>query len=491
MNKRKLWTLIAGAGLAAMALLLVFLLFGRSTVRATLNEDDAVLDLRSPDAPFTVSGTVTCKATGPIAGVEVSAWDQLRSSVVASDSTDSSGVYSVTLDEGTYYLELVPPATTELNARAFTTTGIVTDTTLDVNFCVCSSVWVSETVDNAANVGTDTSLALAPTYPYTPHISYHDITSDTLKYTYLSRTVWHSQTVDSGGRPTSLALVPTYPHTPCIGYHDYWGWALKYACRDDITWSIETVSGGMRVGHNSTSLALEPTLPHLPHISAFNPWGTIGTLYHSTYSGTWMHEPIEPALSEVGWWSSLGLERTYPYTPHVSYYDHSNGDLKHAWKNGTTWLTETVDSTGNVGWYTSLALDSRGSAHISYFDDTNDALKYAWESGTTWLSDTVDSTGQPDWGSGTTSLELDESDRPYISYYDATDGNLKLARFDGRVWIIQTADSGGNVGQYSSLALDTMGCSHISYYDVTHGDLKYAYIPPHYLYLPLAMRNYP
>ena len=91
MNKRTLWTLIAGPGLAAMALLLVFLLLGRSTASATPNGDDAIRDPRSPDATFTISGTVICKATGPISDVEVSVWDQLRSSVVASDSTDSSG----------------------------------------------------------------------------------------------------------------------------------------------------------------------------------------------------------------------------------------------------------------------------------------------------------------------------------------------------------------------------------------------------------------
>ena len=41
------------------------------------------------------------------------------------------------------------------------------------------------------------------------------------------------------------------------------------------------------------------------------------------------------------------------------------------------WTIETVDSTGNVGWDTSIALDTSNYPHISYFDDTNDDLKYA------------------------------------------------------------------------------------------------------------------
>ena len=65
-----------------------------------------------------------------------------------------------------------------------------------------------------------------------------------LKYAWLSGTTWLSETIDpQGGQWTSLALVPTYPHTPSISYHDYEGWSLKYAGRDGMTWTIKTVDG--------------------------------------------------------------------------------------------------------------------------------------------------------------------------------------------------------------------------------------------------------
>lgn len=53
----------------------------------------------------------------------------------------------------------------------------------------------------------------------------------------------------------------------------------------------------------------------------------------------------------------------------VSYYDVDNGDLKLATRDGTgTWRTFTVDgASGNVGQYTSIAVDSEGKPGIAYF----------------------------------------------------------------------------------------------------------------------------
>jgi hypothetical protein len=495
MDKRKLWNLISAPGLAVTSLLFVFLLLGWHTAGATLDGDSTFSEIRAPSATFTVSGTVTCEATGPIADVEVSAWDQLRSSVVASDSTDSSGVYSVTLDEGIYYLELVPPATTGLNARAFTTTGIVTDTALDVNFCVCSGIWVSETVDSAGTVGGNTSLALAPTHPYTPNISYHDGTSNTLKYARLNGTAWISETVDLGGGWTSLALVLTYPHAPCISHvNGEQEDLLRYACLDGSTWISMTVARHL----GGSSLGLEPTYPYTPHISYSIGWYTHilrhAYLRGTTWcSGTWENENVELPGSGMGGRTALALESIAPYTPHISYHDARNTVVKHAWLSGTIWLSETVD-TGNVGVYTSLALDSGHNPQIIYYhiSGTNYVLRYAWKSGNRWFTRTVDSTGKQEAWSGRVaiSLELDQTDMPRMSYYDAVNGDLKLARFDGKVWIIQTVDSTGDVGQYSSLALDQMGCPHISYYDAINGDLKYAYVPRRYwVHLPFVLKD--
>jgi len=197
----------------------------------------------------------------------------------------------------------------------------------------------------------------------------------------------------------------------------------------------------------------------------------------------------------VGFNNAIALDSSN--NPQISYWDASpNFDLKHAkyvgGASGTgcasaDWTCTIVDTSD--GRRNSIALDSSNNAHISYQDGFNSDLKYATYvgggSGTgcaspDWSCITIDSSGNV---GADTSIAIDSSNNPHISYNDSTNSDLKYAEYVGggggsgcasSDWTCSTVESTDNVGTHTSLALDTSDNPYISYYDSTNQDLKYA-----------------
>lgn len=172
---------------------------------------------------------------------------------------------------------------------------------------------------------------------------------------------------------------------------------------------------------------------------------------------------VGPNPCEAGWKKkNLGGGGEYNSTaldssgiPHISYLDDSNPTdyvLRHAFLNGRTWRTEVVDS-GNVGWYSSIKIDSLGHIHIGY-----QGLKYAFFDGTDWSKTIVESGGYA------TSIALDENNRPHISHITGTD-ELKYVRYDGNTWVSETVAQGALYFGATSLALTTTGAAYITFSD--------------------------
>jgi hypothetical protein len=336
-----------------------------------------------------------------------------------------------------------------------------------------SMTWQIETVDSGGPlsfepVGLGSSLALDQAG--WPHISYYDGANEQLKYATYDGSAWVSETLDVLSELsifTSLAL-----DTADLPHLAYCGERLGYARQLTTTWQLAVLDENARANH--ISLALDAS--QRPRISYYD--STNRDLKYTSYfclmgNCYWYAitvDPGEPAgTGDVGQYSSLALNAGG--YPRISYYDATGHDLKYAYLDGSTWISQVVDAAGDVGRYSSLALDASGAPHIAYYDATNGDLKYAHLDGSTWASQVVDAAG--DVGQHA-SLALDASDVPHIAYYDATHADLKYARHDGSAWVSGTVDAAGDVGQHASLALDASAYPHISYYDADNGDLKYA-----------------
>jgi hypothetical protein len=135
---------------------------------------------------------------------------------------------------------------------------------------------------------------------------------------------------------------------------------------------------------------------------------------------------VDGSNKDVGLRTSIAIDLLD--NVHISYYNFSQQNLKYATGTSGSWSTTTLDNTGDVGLYTSIAIDSSNYVHISYYDCLSDCdvdngdLKYASNASGSWVDETVDSYG--DVGKHT-SIAMDSFDNAHISYYDLDNGDLK------------------------------------------------------------------
>jgi hypothetical protein len=227
---------------------------------------------------------------------------------------------------------------------------------------------------------------------------------------------------------------------------------------------------------NHNSIAID-SLNHV-HISyaaggGFHFNSTDAQKYATNASGQWVITTVDSA-GNVGGYSSIAVDPSNNL--HISYKDYTNGDLKYATNASGQWVITTVASTGDVGDFSSIALDSADKIHISYVDQKN--LKYTTNASGNWVTTTV--TSIPSYGFPHPSMALDSKDSAHISYLSG--GDLKYATNVTGNWVITTVESdvdgGGNPARYTSIAIDSGDKVHISYLDDSWDDhlyhLKYA-----------------
>lgn len=240
-------------------------------------------------------------------------------------------------------------------------------------------------------------------------------------------------------------------------------------------WHVEIVDNEVYCG-DCNSLAIDRD--GYPHISYYAK-GVVGgnpALRYARWTGSEWDIQIVDSEGNCGAYTSLALDEDDH--PCISYLCGEDTDLRYATWTGSEWDIQLVDEYGPGCTFTSLAFDSEWNPHITYTMGTGivGSLKYAFWTGSEWDIQIVDEDNgyQCCWF---TSLVLDSSDYPHIAYFGWTggDNDLMYAHFDGVEWIIETPDDAEtNCGASACITLDSEGNPHISYWASGYR-LKYVY----------------
>ena len=333
-----------------------------------------------------------------------------------------------------------------------------------------NATWTYYTIDSIGDVGILSSITIDDSSGV--HISYSDNTNNDLKYAYKPiGGSWTIHTVESAG---DVGYEPSITVDSANGIHicypDLTNNYLKYAYKPsggNWTFDIVDSSGGV-----SPSITLDNI--NGIHIS-YRYHDGINYVLKYAYKqneGSWTNYIVDSTGDVYN--PSIALDNTNDV--HISYHDYLNHDLKYAYKpNGSNWTNYSVDTLGNVGFHSSIAVDSVNGVHIGYsFEEApNRDLKYAFKpSGGNWTNFTIDSFGHQGIFC---SLTIDGENGIHISYYDETDRDLKYAyKSGGENWSISKVDTLGDVGIGTSVTVDNTNGVHISYHDYGNLNLKYA-----------------
>jgi hypothetical protein len=116
--------------------------------------------------------------------------------------------------------------------------------------------------------------------------------------------------------------------------------------------------------------------------------------------------------------------------------------------------TEAVETGGDVGSYSSIAIDSQGYVHISHLNVTSGYLRYCNNTLGSWTCTDVESTGPiPE-----SSIAIDSNDKVHISHRNSA-GTIKYCNNTLGSWTCTGATA---IGRYASIAIDSNNKAHIS-----------------------------
>jgi hypothetical protein len=209
---------------------------------------------------------------------------------------------------------------------------------------------------------------------------------------------------------------------------------------------------------------------------------------------TWTVETVDDGPDDVGEHTSIALGLAG--RPRIAYYDRTEGNLMVARKTASdSWVLEVVDDGIDVGTWTDIAIDADNVPHVSYVDERFDAVRYATRVGGVWTTEEIPDV-VPAAGEGT-SIAVDAQGDVHIVFYNPEVGKLRRVVKSGGVWSADPVDETADRGWRPALALDGDGRPHIAYVEEPDQEIWYATtevgvgVPGETPVLPSALRVYP
>ncbi|MBI5594896.1 MAG: hypothetical protein HY928_02280 [Elusimicrobia bacterium] len=446
-------------------------------------------------AAFTTldSSTVTTSSSAVLSGLLGAATYYLR--VRAFNWTGTAGAFSLTASTVTGQDLVAPGAATDLTANPTETPGTMTaawtvsgDDGASGALTAGSRFYVQWAAAPAASVSWSTANAQvsASTGPVQPGARAGLLVTGLPVGSWVSMRVW---TLDEVGNVSALsnaayALVSPFTLSVLDGAGTDAGRGASLAL--DRTGNAHaaytagtaaqelrymTSSGGIWSAAESPDPGTpsgEPVIaqgPGVPNIVFRNT--ATGQLRHARRAGAWAAAAVASGDLFPG-----GLAVDSTGYAHLSYYDRAAGDLRYAYWDGTAWQTEAVATAGDVGKFSSLALDPKSRPVVVYFDPANARLMFATRSVVGLWSGSVVDAGV---GVGSTPVvALGPSGEPFVAYIDDGAKLLKAAAWDGTAWSVQIVDSFAGGASVGGAALDGAGNLLVSYHDASGGDLRLA-----------------
>lgn len=292
--------------------------------------------------------------------------------------------------------------------------------------------------------------------------------------------------VDTGGdvgKNTSIKIGSD--GLPVIAYQDASNFTLKVIKCGNASCSTGNTTTTVSTGVISNGISMAIPSDGFPVISFYVANLTVVKCGNaSCSSGNTTTVVDQPGGTDVGLYSSIAIGTDN--LPIISYYDNTNLDLKVTHCGNATCTsgnsTTSVDTSGNVGLYTSITVPSDGQAIISYYDATNGNLVIGRCGAVVCVSitkTTPDSTG--DVGQYTSAAIYPTTGYPVVAYYDVTNTNpkfLKCGNADcssgNNIVNLDNGVFGANDGQHTAIAIGNDGLPVVTFYDASNTRLGFS-----------------